>query len=79
MSFIGVNVGYNDSVERARSFINKTGMSYPVLFDKKSTIARKYQVQGVPTIIIADKKGKVVYKNYGVPELSEESFSQLTL
>ena len=79
MSFIGVNVGYNDSVERARSFIRKTGMTYPVLFDKKSTIARQYQVQGVPTIIIADKKGKVIFKNYGVPEISEETFSHLTL
>ncbi|NOQ46698.1 MAG: redoxin domain-containing protein [Desulfobulbaceae bacterium] len=77
MEFIGINVGVNDSETRARSFMDKTGMNYPVIFDKTGKLSQQYRVQGVPTIIIADKKGTVVFKNFGVPELTDEKFKQL--
>ncbi|NOQ47268.1 MAG: redoxin domain-containing protein, partial [Desulfobulbaceae bacterium] len=77
MEFIGINVGFNDSEARARSFMDKTGMSYPVVFDKTGKLSQQYRVQGVPTIIIADKKGTVAFKNFGVPELTDEKFKQL--
>lgn len=77
MSFVGVNVGFNDSVERAKAFVQLTKMAYPVFFDEKSTITKKYGVQGVPTVIVADKKGRVAYKSFGVPEITEENFKQL--
>lgn len=78
MTFIGVNVGFNDSVDRARAFMEKTKMSYPVLFDKKGNVAKQYKVQGVPTVIVADTKGRVVFKSYGVPEITDETFKQLS-
>jgi len=78
MTFIGVNVGFNDSVARARAFMEKTKMFYPVLFDKKGNVAKQYKVQGVPTVIVADAKGRVVFKNYGVPEITDETFKQLS-
>ncbi len=77
MAFIGVNVGFNDSVERARSFMKSTKMTHPVLFDKKGAISYLYKVQGVPTIIVADKRGRVAFKNFGVPEISDEDFKYL--
>lgn len=73
MEFIGIN----DSETRARSFMDKTGMNYPVVFDKTGTLSQQYRVQGVPTIIIADKKGPVVFKYFGVPEVTDENFKQL--
>ncbi len=77
MEFIGINVGFNDSVERARKFMTKTGMNYPVLFDDKNTISRMYGVQGVPTIVMADKSGRIVFKNYGVPDITDDDFKGL--
>lgn len=77
MEFIGINVGYNDSEGKARRFMDKNGISYPVIFDKKGKIPRQYSVQGVPTVMIADKKGNIVFRNYGVPDISEEQFKQL--
>ncbi|BCO10473.1 hypothetical protein GF1_28490 [Desulfolithobacter dissulfuricans] len=78
MYFLGINVGFNDSPERARAFMESTGMNYPVLFDKQGTISRQYGVQGVPTIIVTDKSGRVVFKNFGVPEITDENFKQLS-
>ncbi len=77
MEFVAVNVGYNDSEGKARRFMDKTGMKYPVIFDKKGTIPRQYGVQGVPTVLVADRKGVVVFKNYGVPKITDEIFKQL--
>jgi len=79
MEFIGINVGFNDSEGKARRFMDKTGMAYPVIFDSKGEIARQYGVQGVPTILVADKNGVIIFKNYGVPEITDESFQQLNL
>ncbi len=77
MEFIGINVGHNDSEGKARRFMDKTGMTYPVIFDNKGKISRQYGIQGVPTILVADKKGVIVFKNYGVPEITDEKFQQL--
>ncbi len=77
MEFIAVNVGYNDSEGKARRFMDKTGMKYPVIFDKKGTIPRQYGVQGVPTILVADRNGVIVFKDYGVPKITDEIFNQL--
>ena len=78
MEFVAVNVGYNDSVERAQAFARKTGMTYPAIFDGSGKITERYQLQGVPTIIIADKKGKILFRNFATPDISEANFSLLT-
>ncbi len=77
MEFIGINVGHNDSEGKARRFMDKTGITYPVIFDNKGTISQQYGVQGVPTILVANKKGIVVFKNYGTPEITDEYFQQI--
>ena len=77
MEFIAVNVGFNDSVERAQAFVKKTGMSYPVFFDATGMVTEQYRLQGVPTVIIADKQGVIQFRNYAVPDISEAIFAQL--
>ncbi len=77
MDFIAINVGYNDSVERAQAFVKKTGMSYPVFFDATGAITEQYRLQGVPTVIIADKQGVIQFRNYAAPDISEANFAQL--
>lgn len=77
MEFIGVNVGYNDTYKRAKAFVEKTGMTYPNLFDANGSIGEQYALQGVPTVVIADKKGVVRYYGHATPDISEEVFQQL--
>ncbi len=78
MDFIAVNVGYNDSVERARAFIKEAAMDYPAVFDSSGMISSRYMIQGVPTVIIADKHGLVRFRDFVVPEIDENDFSQLS-
>lgn len=77
MEFIAVNVGYNDSVERAQAFARANNMHYPAYFDGSGKVSEQYQLLGVPTIIIADKHGKVRFRNYMAPDISDANFAQL--
>ncbi len=77
MEFIGINIGFNDSEKRAQAFIKKYELDYPVIFDTKGEIAADYKVQGVPTIIVADSKGTVLFRNFGAPDITEENFKIL--
>lgn len=77
MEFIGVNIGINDSIKRARSFVKKTDMTYPTVFDANNTITQKYMVHGVPTILVADSNGRVQFRNHGAPDITEANFKRL--
>lgn len=77
MEFIGINIGFNDSMRRARSFVKKTQMAYPTIFDDTHAITQRYMIQGVPTILVADSKGIVQFRNFGTPEITEENFQLL--
>ena len=77
MEFIAVNVGYNDSVERAQAFARANGMRYPAYFDGSGKVSEQYQLLGVPTIIIADKHGTIRFRNYMAPDISDANFAQL--
>ncbi len=67
MEFIGINVGRNDSEARAALFIKKTGMTYPVVFDRDLKIIQQYMIIAVPTIIVADRNGIIVYRGHSIP------------
>ena len=49
----------------------------PAIFDGSGQITEPYQLIGVPTIIIADNKGVIQYRNFATPEITEEHFSRL--
>jgi len=78
MEFVAVNVGFNDTVERAQAFAQQTGMTYRAYFDGSGTIAEKYRLQGVPTVIIADRQGIIRFRNFTTPDIPEALFVQLS-
>ncbi|HSH29472.1 MAG TPA: TlpA disulfide reductase family protein [Thiohalobacter sp.] len=39
--------------------------SFPVLFDRDSSVAEAYGVKGLPTTVLVDKQGRVVYRAVG--------------
>lgn len=45
--------------ETVQPFVNKLGISYPVLLDRQGEVTRRYQVMGLPMTFIVDRKGMV--------------------
>ena len=58
------------SIDRApaakvKAFVKELGLSFPVLHDRDSSIARLYSVPGVPTSYLIGARGRIAYRAVG--------------
>jgi thiol-disulfide isomerase/thioredoxin len=68
----GVNVWERGSTDGVKPFIEKSGYHFPILYGT-SDLAKAYGVQGIPTLVVIDQKGKLAYRHVGydptIPEV----------
>ncbi len=62
---------FMESGKKANAFIKRKQVTYPVLLDRKGQVARKYRVVGIPTYILIDRDGQVVYRDHELPEIGK--------
>jgi peroxiredoxin len=62
-TLLGVNV--EPSLGDAQKFLHGTPVSFPILFDPQSKVSKLYEVTGMPSTIIVDRKGNVRYVHHG--------------
>jgi peroxiredoxin len=62
---------FMESEKKVNAFIAKKKVAYPVLLDRRGKVARKYKVVGIPTYILLDREGKVVYRDHDLPEIGK--------
>jgi peroxiredoxin len=58
-TLIGVNV--EPDSKAADDWLKQTPVSFPVLYDKESKVSKMYNVSGMPTTVIIDRKGNLRY------------------
>ncbi|MBM3392178.1 MAG: TlpA family protein disulfide reductase [Betaproteobacteria bacterium] len=75
LEVFAINAGQDKATVEA--FIRKLGVTYPVLLDEKSAIAKRYGVVGLPTTYFVDAKGVVRGKVIG--EADEAVFERHAL
>lgn len=73
LAILAINVG--QSRETAAAFVESLGISYGVLLDEESAVARRYHVVGLPTTFFVDRSGTVQGKILG--EATTESFQKM--
>jgi peroxiredoxin len=61
-----VNVG--ESTYKVEKFVKEKALDFAVLLDKDTTVAYSYGILGVPTYIIVDKQGLIVFKDNYFPK-----------
>jgi peroxiredoxin len=62
-TLIGVNV--EPDSKAADDWLKQTPVSFPVLYDKDSKVSRLYDVSGMPSTVIIDRKGNLRYVHHG--------------
>lgn len=73
---ISVDKGQN-VIETVKAFVKEHSIQYPILIDNKD-VNTLYGVYSIPTIILIDKKGKIVSKNIGFsPEIESRLSSEI--
>jgi peroxiredoxin len=72
-TLIGVNV--EPDAKAAEDWLAKTmPVSFPVLFDTKSEVSRMYEVSGMPSTVIVDRKGNVRVIHHGYKPGDENQY-----
>ena len=76
--FLGVV--YEDTEERIRDYLKRSGAAYPTLIDEAGKTAIAYGVYGVPETFFIDTKGTIVDKHAGPlnPRSIESYLQKLT-
>jgi peroxiredoxin len=54
-----LNIYINEPEAKVSAFASKYELPYPVLLDKDGQVAERYQVRGVPTLVLLDRQGNV--------------------
>jgi len=66
--FVGIHyVGgqWPRSVSAARSYLKRMGVTYPVLEDPESSLARAFAIQGLPSSVVVDRRGRLRFRILG--------------
>lgn len=69
VAFVSVNV--QDPSESARAFVERYGLSFPVVQDGGADVAWAYRVTGLPTTFFIDVDGRIRFVHQG-PLLAEQ-------
>ena len=68
---LGVSLDQDKAVIPA--FVKNNNITYPILYGDQQ-VAKAYDVQGIPTLVIFDKKGKLAFREVG---FSDGNISEL--
>ena len=73
MGFTMLGVNVEPETKDAEGFISKTPVTFPIVFDKSSTASKLYQVEGMPSTALIDRKGVLrwVHRGYKAGDENE--------
>jgi len=70
VELLAINVG--ELPDKVTNAVNSMHLSFRVLLDKDTTVSLKYKVVGVPTYVLINKEGNVVYQDNSFPSGYQE-------
>jgi len=71
LAVLAINVGINDSADKAREYQKKHDMKYSVIFDDGSTISSAYGIVGTPTQLLVGTDGIIRYRGAKTPAITD--------
>ena len=63
VQFVGVD--HEDTRGAGMAFVRRFGVTYPSGFDPDGTVAARYGAVGIPTTVVIDRRGRIVYQFLG--------------
>jgi thiol-disulfide isomerase/thioredoxin len=71
-TMLGVNV--EPDSKAAEGFLKETPVSFPIAFDTDSKVSKLYDVAGMPSTVIVDRKGNVRFLHRGYKPGDENEY-----
>ncbi len=64
VQFLAIDSGEDEAT--VRRYVERNPFPYPVLLDPQDAVGRRYGIVGLPTVIIIDRQGQLVFAQTGV-------------
>ncbi len=64
--FLAVSIGEDEAT--VREYVERRPFPYPVLLDPEDTIGRRFEIYGLPTVMVIDRQGVVSFLETGVSD-----------
>jgi len=74
IAMLAVNVG--ESEDKVFAFLADYPVNFPILFDKDSSAMKNWPVKGLPTTLVLDPQGRIVYRAVGGREWDDPGLLQ---
>jgi peroxiredoxin len=71
-TLLGVNV--EPDSKAADDWLKQTPVSFPILYDKDSKVSQMYDVSGMPSTVIIDRKGNLRMLHHGYKPGDEQEY-----
>jgi thiol-disulfide isomerase/thioredoxin len=71
-TLLGVNV--EPDSKAADDWLKQTPVSFPILYDKESKVSKLYDVSGMPSTVIIDRKGNLRVLHHGYKPGDENEY-----
>ncbi|MGD9506416.1 MAG: TlpA family protein disulfide reductase [Syntrophobacteraceae bacterium] len=68
LEILEVYVGVRDTIEAVRKHQERHPVPFPILFDEGGQVSSSFNVRGIPTFVLVNKDGNIVYRDYQPPE-----------
>lgn len=65
VAFLGVAVSINQSPGRVKAYVERHGLPWEQVFDRKGNASGAYDAPATSYVVVLDKSGKVVYTGLG--------------
>jgi len=72
---VGVSIDEGDAAP-VKEFVTEHKMHYPVVLDPDGKLANMFQTTVIPTTVLIDRNGKVVWKKYGAIEENDRTLTK---
>lgn len=69
VQFLAVDIGEDEKT--VRNYVAKRPFPYPVLLDSSDSLSAPYNIYGLPTVMVINPAGQVVFHQTGVTDLAE--------
>ena len=72
ITVLGINVGGVDSLKDVKKYSKRHKLTYPLFIDSDNNTVEAYSVHAIPTVILLDKNGKILFRGNELPKKLEE-------
>jgi peroxiredoxin len=63
IAMLAINVGEDE--DKVFAFLANYALDFPILFDHDSSVLKAWPVKGLPTTLVLDPQGRIVYRAVG--------------